>query len=154
MSSTALVQDFLAQKRFAIVGLSRDTKHFSRALMREMQQRGYECVPVNPEAQEIEGSRCFARVQDVQPPVDSALLMTSSATTDKIVADCLEAGIKRVWMYRAGGEGAVNTNAIEFCCSRGIDVVPGECPLMFLGDAHWFHRVHGWVRKITGKYPA
>jgi hypothetical protein len=28
--------------------------------------------------------------------------------------------------------------------------LPGECPFMFL---LWFHRLHGFVRKITGAYP-
>ena len=44
------VRDFLAQRRIAFVGLSRDPKHFSRVVFREMSQRGYDVVPVNPAA--------------------------------------------------------------------------------------------------------
>jgi predicted CoA-binding protein len=84
--------------------------------------------------------------------VDSALLMTSPAGTDAVMKDCLEAGIKRVWMYRAGGKGAVSQDAVQFCESHKIEVIPGECPLMFLPGS-WFHGFHGWVRKITGHYP-
>ena len=51
--------------------------------------------------------------------------MTSPEGTDEAVADCAAAGIPRVWMYRAGGKGAVSEKAIDFCQSHGITVVPG-----------------------------
>jgi hypothetical protein len=56
-------------------------------------------------------------------------------------------------MYRAGGAGAVSADAIGFCAANGISVVPGECPFMFFPGTPWFHRMHGWVKKITGSYP-
>ncbi len=31
---------------------------------------------------------CYARVQDIQPPVDGALLMTKPENTEEVVADC------------------------------------------------------------------
>jgi len=147
------VRDFLGQKRIAVVGVSREPKDFSRSLFRELRERGYDAVPVNPDAREIEGQPCFARIGDVQPPVDGALLMTSPAVTEKVVHDCADAGVRRVWMYRGGGPGAVAPAAVQFCESNGISVVPGECPFMFLPDTQWFHRFHGFVKKITGSYP-
>jgi hypothetical protein len=57
-------------------------------------------------------------------------------------------------MYRAGGEGAVSPQAIEYCEEHGIAVVPGECPYMFFADSGWFHRVHGFIKRISGSYPA
>jgi predicted CoA-binding protein len=153
MSSLAALQDFLAQKRLAVVGVSREPKDFSRSLFRELRARGYDAVPVNPEADEIEGQPCFASLRGIQPPVDSVLLMTSPAATDTVVRDCADLGIKRVWMYRAGGTGAVSPIAVEFCKTRGISVVPGECPFMFLAGGAWFHRLHGFIRKITRCYP-
>ena len=147
------IQDFLAQKRIAIAGVSRQDKDLSRALFREMRSHGYDMVPVNPEAREIEGSPCFAHVQDVAPGVDGVLLMTPAALTDGVVHDCAAAGVKRVWLYRAGGRGAVTAEAIQFCEANGISVIPGECPLMFLAGGAWFHRFHGLIKKITGSYP-
>jgi uncharacterized protein len=147
------IEDFLAQKRIAMVGISRDPASFSASLYKELRRRGYDVVPVNPHMQEVEGRRCFARVQDIQPPVDAALLMTCSEATETVVHDCDEANIRRVWMYRAVGEGAVNEKAVEFCRDRGIQVVPGQCPLMFLPKAGGIHLVHGVFRKITGRYP-
>ena len=147
------IQDFLGQKRFAIVGVSRQPKDFSRVLLREFRQKGFDPVPVNPEAREMEGVPCFARLQEIEPPVDGALLMTPPARTDRVVRDCAEAGIKRVWMYRATGQGAVSADAVKFCEANGISVIAGECPMMFLPGGAWFHRLHGWVKKIAGSYP-
>jgi hypothetical protein len=80
--------------------------------------------------------------------------MTSLAVTDKIVQECARLHITRIWIYRAGGKGAVRPQAIEVCYDHGIAVVPGECPYMFLEGESWFHRLHGFFRKISGAYPA
>jgi uncharacterized protein len=151
--SLETIGDFLAQKRIAVVGISRSPADFSVTLFDEFCRRGYDMVPVNPNAEEIQGRRCFARVQDIQPPVDGVLLMTSPAVTDAVVCDCDEAGVRRIWMYRAGGRGSVSTDAVAFCRGRGIEVVPGQCPFMFWNDAGAGHRIHGFVRKIFGRYP-
>jgi hypothetical protein len=52
-----------------------------------------------------------------------------------------------------GGPGAVNPSATEFCEKHGIQVVEGGCPYMFMTGSAWFHRLHGVVLKIVGKYP-
>jgi predicted CoA-binding protein len=153
MSILERIQEFLAQERFAIVGVSQSPRDFSRTLFREFSDRGYDPVPVNPAAKEIDGRLCFRRVQDIEPPVDGVLLMTSPAVTDIVVRDCAEAGVKRVWMYRAGGHGAVTADAVRFCEASGMSVIPGECPLMFLPGGAWLHRAHGLVKKIVGTYP-
>ena len=148
------IRDFLGQKRVAIAGVSRQEKDFSRALFRELRSRGYDVVPVNPEAREIEGAACFARVSDISPIVDSVLVMTPAPLTDAIVHDCATAGVRRVWLYRAGGKGAVTAEAVRFCEDNGISVIPGECPMMFLPGGAWFHRFHGLLKKVAGSYPS
>jgi predicted CoA-binding protein len=147
------IRQFLATRRFAMVGVSHTSSEFSRALWREFMERQYDVVPVNPAAGEIDGRRCYARVQDIDPPVEAALLLTTPAVTDKIVRDCAEAGVHLVWMYRAGGAGAVSPIAADFCKEHGIGVIPGECPLMFLEDTGFIHRAHGWIRRVCGSYP-
>jgi len=153
VTSMQQIHDFLDLKRFAFVGVSRQPKDFSRMLFREFVARGYQAVPVNPDANEIDGQPCFARLQEIQPPVEEVLFMTAPAVTETLVRDCPAAGIKRVWMYRGGGAGAATPGAIRFCESQGIGVIPGECPFMFLPGGAWFHRFHGLVKKIAGSYP-
>ena len=154
MSSMAMVQDFLSQKRIAVVGVSHDPKDFSRMLLRTLKDRGYDAVAVNPTLQSAEEAPCFANLSDVSPPVDGVLLMTSPAVTDQVVQECARLHIRRVWMYRAAGDGAVSPQAVEYCKDHGIAVVPGECPYMFLSGEHWGHRLHGFVKKLFGAYPS
>src|SRR5947199_10707899 len=126
--SLNLIEAFLAQKRLAMVGISREPKNISIALYEELCRRGYDVIPVNPKTPIINDRRCFARVQDTQPPVKAALLLTSPVVTDPVVAACYAAGVTQVWMYRAGGTGALSTSALEFCAATGIHVIAGTCP--------------------------
>jgi predicted CoA-binding protein len=153
MNSLPQIQDFLGQKRLALVGVSRSPLDISRSLFREFRQRGYDAVPVHPEGGEVDGVKCYARLQDVDPPVTGALLLTAPAATEKVVEDCAAAGIQRVWMYRGTGAGAVSECAVHFCHAHGIRVIAGECPFMFFGGGSWVHRLHGFLRRLSGKYP-
>ena len=49
------VEGFLAHKRMAMVGVSRDSASLSAKLFEELCRRGYELVPVNPHAAEVQG---------------------------------------------------------------------------------------------------
>jgi uncharacterized protein len=60
MSSMATIQDFLAQKRIAVVGVSRNPKDFSRGLFRTLRERGYDAVAVNPDLEWVDDAPCFA----------------------------------------------------------------------------------------------
>ena len=148
MTTREHIDDFLKQHRLALVGVSRKGTDFTRSLFREFLKRGYDAVPVNPDAEELDGRRCFHRVQEITPPVDGALLLTSPKVTESVVMECAATGIPRIWMYRAGGKGAVSLAAVAYCRSKGIAVVPGFCPFMFWKDASFFHRVHGFFVKL------
>jgi uncharacterized protein len=154
MSSKQAIDSFLSCKRLAVVGVSRDPKDFSRAVFRAFVERGYDAVPVNPAGGEAEGRRSVARVGDVQPPPEAALLLTPKAATAQVVHECAEAGIRRVWMHRGGGQGAVSASALALCRERGLDVVEGECPFMFLPDAGFAHAVHRFFRRLGGRLPS
>lgn len=142
------IESFLSLHRIAMVGVSHDAKHFSRAVFRAWRGRGYDVVPVNPGVEHIEGARSFARVQDVAPAPDAALVMTPARAAEQVVADCAAAGIRRVWLYR-------RSPAAEALCVRsGIESIAGECPMMFLPDMAWPHRLHRWFHSRGERQPA
>jgi uncharacterized protein len=146
------IEDFLRQKRVALVGVSRNEKDFTRVLFREFVRRGYDAIPVNPASEAIDGRTCYHRVQDIVPAVDGVLILTAAKATDSVVMDCAAAGVPRVWMYRAVGSGAVSRQAAGFCKSKGIRVIEGFCPYMYWKDAAFFHRLHGFfVRLASGQ---
>ena len=141
---------FLRAKRIALVGLSRNEKDFGHGVLRALAERGHDVVPVNPAAAARPatggGRAWFARLQDVTPPPDAALLLTSPGQTERVLRDCVEAGVKRVWLHRGAGPGAESPGALAFCAKHGIEVVHGLCPFMALPGAGLGHRVHAFFR--------
>ena len=55
---------------------------------------------------------------------------------------------------RGSGAGAVSKAAVDFCGENDIKVVAGYCPYMFLPEVGFVHRMHGWLAKLFGSYPA
>ncbi len=150
-SSLEQARAVLGARRIAVVGVSRNEKDFSRYVLRELARRGLDVAPVNPALAEVEGRRCFARLQDVSPPADAALVLTAPAQTDRVLADCVAAGIRRVWLHRGAGQGAATPGALAFCAANGIEAVQGLCPFMALPDAAFPHRAHHWFRRAFAR---
>jgi predicted CoA-binding protein len=152
----ALLEDikkFLDSKRLAVVGVSRDPKHFSRAVFREFVAQGYDAVPVNPKATEIEGRQCFPRIADVTPAVEAVLLLTPAGRTYQALDECKQVNIRKIWMYKAVPDREIHEHAVEFCRQRGSAVIEGHCPFMFLPNPGLFHRIHRVLMKVAGSYP-
>ena len=152
-SQPSPIEDFLAQRRIAFVGVSREERDFSRGLFRELKRRGYDMVPVHPGARWIGGEPCFARVQEVDPPPGAVFVMTPASVAEQVVRDCAEAGVTRIWLHQGAGVGSVSPGAVALCRERGIRVVPGACPYMFLPEAAFFHRWHGGLLRLLGRHP-
>ncbi len=147
------VYDFLAVRRLAIVGVSRNPKAFSRALLREFIDRKYDAIPVNPSATNIDGFPCFRNVGEINPAVEAALIMTSPKSVEQAVEDCLTAGITRIWIYGMMGRPQANENIITKCAGRGVTVISDLCPFMFFPQTGFLHRFHGSILKLMGRYP-
>ncbi len=152
-NARAAIDRFLSSKRIAFVGLSRDPSDFSRSLYREFVERGYDVVPVNPKLTELDCRPCYSHVANIMPPVEAAFIITPATASEEVVRECSRAGIKRVWLHRAAGHGAVSDKALEACEDSGIEVIAGECPLMFLSGSEFPHNVHAFVKKVTFTYP-
>lgn len=149
MTSRAAVDGFLAQKDLAVVGVSRSGKKFGNMAYRELKAKGYHLIPIHPEADELEGDKCYASFQDLPAPVGGVLIILPPDQTEKVVREAAEAGIKRVWMQ----QGAESGEALSFCSDSGIEAVSGECILMFAEPSKFYHRIHRWVWKLAGKLP-
>lgn len=140
-------REFLGHRRIALVGLARDERSFSRMVFRELLRRGYDVVPVHPALAEAEGRRCFPRVQEIQPPVEGALVMTPPSRSADVIRDCVAAGVRRIWMHRGGGAGCSSAEALEVCRASAIQPVTDLCPFMALPGAGLLHRLHGLLRR-------
>ena len=58
--------EFLASKRVAVTGVSRQPKdHGSNIVYKRLRERGYEVFAVNPNADEVEGDHCYPDLRSI-----------------------------------------------------------------------------------------
>jgi hypothetical protein len=148
-ASAAAIEDFVAQRTLAVVGVSRSGKKFANAAYKELQSKGYSVIPVNPAAETVEGQPCYPSLLALPGPVDGAIVIAPREQALQIVRDAAAAGIRRVWLQ----QGAESQVAIDACQAAGISVVAGECILMFAKPSHWIHRAHRFGRALFGSMP-
>ncbi len=143
------VDDFLAQEKLAVVGVSRKKRKFGNAVYKELKKKGYRVFPVNPHMDSLEGEPCFADLKSLPEPVGGAVLVVPPAKTEEVVKDAAAAGIPRIWMQL----GAKSEDAIEFCKQNDITVISNECIIMYAEPVTSFHKFHRWLWKVFGKMP-
>jgi len=149
MTSKTSVEAFVAQKTLALAGASRSGKKFGNSILKELRQKEYTVYPVHPEAETIDGVRCYRSFADLPEEVGGVLLVVKPEQTAQLVRDAKDAGIPRVWMQ----QGARSEEAVQFCRDNGIDVVQKECILMFTEPVNGVHSFHRWLWKVFGKLP-
>jgi predicted CoA-binding protein len=149
MTNLELAQDLLRQRRLALVGVSRESRDFTRGVLRELLRRGYQVEPIHPGAAGalFDGRPVAARIGDLAGPVDGALFFTPPARTAAAVEEALAAGVRRIWLHRGAGAGASSPAALEACRAAGVEPVVDLCPYMALAGAGWFHRLHAFLRQ-------
>lgn len=142
------VADFLDQRTLAVVGVSRSGQKFGNRAAAELRRKGYRVIPVHPEAESIEGERCYPSLRNLPERVGGVLVVVPPPQTEKVVREAADAGIRRVWLQ----QGAESDAAIEYCREHGMSVVHGMCILMF-AQPTGAHKLHGWLWKLLGKMP-
>jgi uncharacterized protein len=149
MTSKSVVQDFLAQKTLAVVGVSRGGKKFGNMAYRELKAKGYHVIPVHPSAEVVEGDKAYPNLAAIPEKPGGVLVIVSPAQAEKVVQDAAKAGISRVWLQ----QGAESPAAIQYCKDNGIKVVHNECIMMFAEPTGFGHKAHRWVWGVLGKLP-
>jgi predicted CoA-binding protein len=134
--------EFLAKKRVAVTGVSRNGKsHGSNNVYRRLRDRGYEVFAVNPNADEVEGDRCYNDLRSIPGGVEAVVIGTRPAIAEETMRECAELGIKNVWMHWGPGQGSVSAAATEYGRDHGITVIDGGCPCMFGPTSDFGHRI-------------
>ena len=140
MKIEPLVNDFLAQKKIAVVGVSDRRETGCNEAYRRFKAAGYQVYAVNPRISTFKGGPSYPDLKAIPEKPDAVFILASPKTTEQIVEQCVELGIKHVWMHCLMGtkpglqEGAssVSQAAVETCKANGIAVIPGSCPNQFL----------------------
>jgi predicted CoA-binding protein len=132
---------FLANKRVAVTGVSRKSRdHGANYVYKRFKERGYQVFAVNPNATQVEGDACYADLKSIPGGVEAVMIGTRPEFAEATVSECVELGIKRVWMHHGAGASSVSAAATEYGRQHGITVIDGGCPLMFGPTADVGHK--------------
>lgn len=135
-----LVQDFLAQKKIAIVGVSDKRDTGCNLAYKKFKENGYQVFAVNPRITTYEGAPCYSDLKSIPEKPDAVFILTSPKVTEELIQQCVDLGVKHVWMHcmmgtkpgLAASMTSVSQSAVEICKVNGISVIPGSCPNQFL----------------------
>ena len=136
----SLVQDFLAQKKIAVVGVSDKRETGCNLAYHKFKRADHQVYAVNPHLASFHGDPCYPDLRSLPEKPDGVFILANPHVTDDIVAQCVDLGIKRVWMHCMMGTKpglgpnatSVSQAAVEMCRANGITVIPGACPNQFL----------------------
>jgi predicted CoA-binding protein len=110
-------------KNIAVVGLSPNSERPSYGVSAAMQGFGFRVIPVHPTATEILGEKVYSSLASVPDQIDLVNVFRSAEFIDGVVDQCLEIGLKRIWIQ----EGIVNESAARRALEGGMMVVMDRC---------------------------
>jgi predicted CoA-binding protein len=153
----ALVQDFLAQKKIAVVGVSDKRDTGCNLGYRKFKAAGYTVFAVNPHQTTFEGAPCYSDLNSIPEKPDAVFILANPKVTEQIVQQCVELGIKHVWMHclmgtkpgLGAGMTSVSPAAVQMCRENGITVIPGSCPNQFL-QPDFGHKLMRVIMRMLG----
>ena len=152
-----LVQSFLEQRTIAIVGVSDKRETGCNLNYKKFKENGYRVYAVNPRISTYDGAPCYSDLNSIPEKPDAVFMLTSPRITEQIVQQCVDLGIKHVWMHCLMGTKpglaksmtSVSQSAVEMCRKNGIAVIPGTCPVQFL-KPDFAHSIMRRLWKLIG----
>ena len=135
-----LAREFLSQKKVAVVGVSDKRDTGCNLGYRKFKAAGFTVSAVNPRLSTFEGDPCYPDLKSIPERPDAVFILANPKVTEQIVQQCVDLGIKHVWMHcmtgtRPGAAArmtSVSQDAVKLCRENGINVIPGSCPNQFL----------------------
>lgn len=116
-------------KRIAVVGASPKAGRTSNAIMRYLMEVGYDCVPVNPNWQEVLGVTVYPTVVEATKATgrfDIVDVFRRSELTPEVARDAVAAGAGALWLQ----VGIVNWEAARIAHEAGLPVVMDRCTMV------------------------
>jgi predicted CoA-binding protein len=93
---------------------------------KDLKNAGYEVYPVNPNADEILGDKCYTSLEYLPIKPHVVDVVVPPKVTEQLVETCKKIGIPKVWLQ----PGSESENAIKFSEENGIQVVHGACVMI------------------------
>jgi uncharacterized protein len=142
------IEQFLAGQPIAMAGVSRNPKKFGRVAFEELSRKGLKLIPVNPNMDSINGTTCYANLNQLPADVTSLLIMTKKDQTARVVQDALDRGIRNIWIQQASD----TPEALALLRGKDVNLITRQCILMhYKPDS--FHKFHRNLKRFFGGLP-
>jgi predicted CoA-binding protein len=138
---TPAIEAFLAERTIAVVGVSR-SRGFANGAARALRAAGHRVLPVNDQADELEGERCYRNLAAIPEAIGAVLVVVPPVRSAAVVEECVGLGVRKVWLQ----QGAESPEALRVAREAGIDCIHRECVLMY-ARPRGIHRVHRWLHE-------
>ncbi len=147
--------EFLSKKRIAVAGVSRESggAHGGNPVYLRLRDRGYDVYAINPNADQVEGDSAYPNLRTIPGGVEAVVIATHPKMAGDVMQECIDVGVKLVWMHRGPGGGSVSHEAAELGRAAGVKVLEGGCPLMYAPTADVGHKVLRGVLSLVGRIP-
>lgn len=143
------IDDFFKEKKIAIAGVSRNPRKFGHTVFKELSDKGYEILPVNPNADVIEGVKCYKDVASLPDSIDSMLILTPKEETDKLLREGINKGIKNIWVQQMSN----TEDTLRIAEEYEKEIIFGKCVFMFAEPVKSFHKFHRSLVKLFAGLP-
>jgi predicted CoA-binding protein len=139
--------DFWSGKNYAVVGVSNKKGKFGNAVFKEMEKRGYRLFPVNQNLMLFGDRMCYKNLSEISDHLDGAVIITGPDGAKRAIRECINFGIKRVWLY----PGSKCDEAVKLAKENDVQLIYRTCPLLYLEPLKFPHSLHRWIVKVFGK---
>jgi uncharacterized protein len=149
MTTLTEIQNFLAPKKMAFAGASRNLKKFGAVVFKELISKGFDLYPIHPSATEIQGIKCYNRMQDLPSGIDSLYIVTPKSHTAELLRQAAGTEITRIWIQQQ----SESNESLEIAAEQNLQVISGRCILMYAEPVKSVHGFHRWLTKTFRLYP-
>ncbi len=141
-----MLESLLYPQTVAVIGASRNPEKVGYAFMHNLTRGGFPgtIVPINLEAPEILGVKCYKSLEEYGGPIDLSIIVVAHRHVKQAVQDSIRAGAKTIVVITAGFKevGAKGAEAeqelVELCRAAGVRLMGPNC----LGVLNTHHRMN------------
>jgi len=122
------LDNFFRPRSVAVIGASRNPSKIGHVILKNMVDGGFKgrVFPINPEAKDILGFRCYKSIGEIDEIIDLAVIAVPAEFVLKIVDECNKKKIKDVLIVTAGF-GEVGNHKLEEQLKDRLDKYGMKC---------------------------
>ena len=122
--SDEFIRDILKNsKTIAIIGASNKPERASNGIMKFLMKNGYNCVPINPNEENVLGQKAYKNILELPMSPDIVDIFRKSEDTPLIVKDAISKETKLIWLQ----EGVFSLDAKKLADDANIPIIMNKC---------------------------